>query len=133
MVVLVRGTHSCWWVFCRGNSKTPPPLARFFSPPPDRIPPIPFRAVSFPADDLAADYDGCAAGLHDKQVRLCLVQFRLADTGLTPTFQEKVISPVAQRLARKPIFDPLMQSLLVGSEFFRRPILFAPPPCPNCH
>src|SRR5258708_17631155 len=52
----------------------------------DRRPTNLIRGACLSADDLTADYHGCASDLHDSEVRLRLVQFRLAATGLTATF-----------------------------------------------
>jgi len=59
----------------RGDMQNVSGLERLLFATLDRCPTNLIRGACLSADDLTpTDYDGCAAGLHDKQVRLCLVQ-----------------------------------------------------------
>ncbi len=60
----------------------------------DRRPANLIGGACLSVENLTADYDRCSTGLHHNKIRLFLVQFRPAATGLSACFQEQVISPL---------------------------------------
>src|SRR5437870_4427666 len=76
-------------------------------------------------ENLAADDDSRVAGLDDKQVRLLLMQLRAAAARFAACFQEQVISPGPQGLARKPVFHRFVKRLFACAKLFRGPMLVA--------